>query len=108
MWIFTSRGFISIVRHRDRPEFYQVRPRVAAPLEALWPSHDIEIIEWADYRYRITIERSEVLPVLIDTINSIEYTNFKAACTDDDEYQWALRMVWRVMLEYQARSEVAR
>ena len=57
MWIFTRWGFLSIVQHNAMPGYFQVKARVIDPLEHLWPEHEIEIIDWADYRFRITIEK---------------------------------------------------
>ena len=77
MWAFTTHGFLSIVQHNAMPDHFQVKARVPDPLEKLWPEHKIEIIDWADYRYRITIGKSEVLPVLLELIASVDYTSFK-------------------------------
>ena len=77
MWAFTTHGFLSIVQHNAMPDHFQVKARVPDPLENLWPDHEIEVIDWADYRYRITIEKSEVLPVLLEAIASVNYTSFK-------------------------------
>ena len=54
MWLFTDKGFLSIVQHNQIEDCFQVKSRVAEPLEILWPDHEIEEIDWADYRFRIT------------------------------------------------------
>ena len=105
MWAFTTYGFLSIVQHKAIPDHFQVKARVSDPLEKLWPDHEIEVIDWADYRYRITIEKSEVLPVLLEVIASVDYTSFKDACSSDDSYSLALSRVWQVMFSYQSASE---
>ena len=106
MWMFTTRGFLSIVQHNAMPDHFQVKSRVPGPLESLWPDHEVEVIDWADYRYRITIEKPEVLPVLLEVIASVDYTSFKDACSDDANYRLALSSVWQVMYSFQEHSEL--
>ena len=105
MWIFTTRGFLSIVQHMDLPGHFQVKARVSTPIEELWPDYEIEVIDWADYRFRITISKDEVIPVLVKEIESVLYTSFKNACEDDETYQHALVRVWSTMYNYQLRVE---
>ena len=64
MWIFTTHGFLSVVQHNAMPDHFQIKSRVRDPLSELWPDHEIEVIDWADYRFRITIEKSDALSVL--------------------------------------------
>ena len=108
MWAFTTHGFLSIVQHKAIPDHFQVKARVSDPLEKLWPDHEIEVIDWADYRYRITIGKSEVLPVLREVIASVDYTSFKDACSSDAEYHWALSKIWMEMYRYQSKLEADR
>ena len=35
MWVFTTKGFLSIVQHKDMADHFQVKSRVRAPLESL-------------------------------------------------------------------------
>jgi len=105
MWIFTTKGFLSIVQHMDLPGHFQVKARVPSPIEELWPDYEIEVIDWADYRFRITISKDEVIPVLIKEIESVLYTSFKNACEADETYQHALVNVWTTMYNYQLRIE---
>lgn len=37
MWMFTTKGFLSIVQHKDMPHHFQVKSRVPEPLQELWP-----------------------------------------------------------------------
>ena len=106
MWVFTTHGFLSIVQHNAMPDHFQVKSRVPGPLESLWPDHEVEVIDWADYRYRITIEKPEVLPVLLEVIASVDHTSFKDACSDDANYHLALSSVWQVMYSFQEHSEL--
>jgi len=105
MWLFTDKGFLSIVQHNQIEDCFQVKSRVAEPLEILWPDHEIEEIDWADYRFRITIPKAQVIPVLADQIGSVEYTSFKDQCRDDVGYFEALVRTWTEMCRYQTKME---
>ena len=101
MWIFTKHGFISIVQHNSIADHFQVKSREPGPLKVLWPEHEIEVIEWADYRYRITIPKNEVVPVLVGAVEDILYTSFKNECERDSKYYSVLTRVWSLMYNYQ-------
>ena len=103
MWAFTRHGFISVVQNRDVADNFLVRSRDARPLQELWPNHDIITLKDADYRFRINVNKDEVMEVLGEHILSIDYDNFKNECVDDRESLRSLGSVWRVMFEYQLR-----
>ena len=105
MWVFTKYGFISVVQHNALPGHFQVKSRVIDPLENLWPQEDIEVIDWADYRFRITIPKEDAIPILTEQIGAVDYTSFKNACETDPDYHYALTRVWSIMYNYQARME---
>jgi len=105
MWVFTTKGFLSIVQHNSMPDHFQVKSRVIDPLVALWPDHEVEFIDWADYRFRITIPKAEVTPVLTEQIGEVDYTSFKNECETDEDYHYALTRVWSIMYNYQRRME---
>ena len=105
MWVFTTKGFLSIVQHKDVPDHFQVKSRVRAPLESLWPEHDILVIDWADYRFRINIRKEEAIPVIAKEIEQVLYTSFKDECREDEDYHHALTRVWTTMYNFQALSE---
>lgn len=105
MWIFTTHGFLSIVQHLDHEEYFQVKARVAHPLQKLWPDHEIQVIDWADYRYRINIRKDEVLPVVEESVREIGYSNFKNECWWDCDYQHALARIWSTMHKFQSERE---
>ena len=108
MWVFTDKGFLSIVQHNTLPDCFQVKSRVIDPLEILWPGHEIEVIDWAVYRYRITIAKQEVVQVLVGAITSIGYTSFKDQCRDDARYYESLGRIWAEMYRYQTKMEGAK
>ena len=106
MWIFTKHGFLSIVQHNSMESYFQVKSRVIEPLEIIWPDHDIEVISWADYRFRITISKDDVVSVLANEINVINYTSFKNQCEKDEWYHHALTRIWGIMYNFQQRREL--
>ena len=105
MWVFTSKGFLSIVQHNDMADHFQVKSRVRAPLESLWPEHDILVIDWADYRYRINIRKDDAIPVLVEEIGKVLYTSFKDECRKDEDSHHALSRVWSTMYNFQTLCE---
>ena len=105
MWLFTTYGFLSVVQHNAMPNHFQIKARVPNPLQELLPNHEIEIIDWADYRYRISIEKSEALPVLLKLMEEIEYTSFKNSCSKDGIYHTVLARIWNIMYTYQSKME---
>jgi|TARA_B100001105_G_scaffold234419_1_gene208978 hypothetical protein len=105
MWIFTTYGFLSVVQHNALLDHFQIKSRVRDPLSELWPDHEIEVIDWADYRFRITIEKSEALPTLIEVMGSVDYTSFKDACGCDSKYHLALTKIWNIMYSFQREME---
>ena len=105
MWIFTTHGFISIVQHKDIPDQFQIKSRAPEPLELLWPEHEIQVLDWADYMFRINVPKSEVISVLIEITESVDYTSFKHEWEDNQSYHDALVRVWTVMYNYQIRME---
>ena len=105
MWLFTTHGFLSVVQHNSMPEHFQIKSRTAHALRELWPDYEIEIIDWADYRFRITIEKSVALPVLLEVMGSVDYTSFKGACGQDSRYHLTLSKVWNIMYSYQSEME---
>lgn len=106
MWIFTKHGFLSVVQHNSMENHFQVKSRVIDPLEILWPDHEIEIISWADYRFRITIRKEEAVSIFVDQIKGIDYTSFKNECENDEWYHHALTRIWGVMYNFQQRMEL--
>ena len=108
MWIFTTKGFLSIVQHNSKSEYYQIKSRVSEPLEQFWPDQVIQVIDWADYRYRIDIKKSDASPVIAEILDSIDYTSFKNHCEGGDEYYHALTRIWSTMYSFQSTMEDSR
>ena len=54
MWIFTSRGFLSVVRHTEKSEVLIVRSRFRGHIERIFFKARVEEDATRDYRYRDT------------------------------------------------------
>ena len=65
---------------------------------------EIEIIDWADYRFNHDIERKGNIG-RDGTNDGSRYTSFKDECKYDEEYQYTLTRVWSIMYNYQQRME---
>jgi hypothetical protein len=104
MWIFTTKGFISIVQDRDNPNGFMVRARKKQHLHDIFPTTTIYSVAGSDYKWRARITKQDVALVISQEITDIEYTNFKNAIPDHD-YHEACSDVWSVMFNYQRRQE---
>ena len=82
MWLFTPRGFYSVVAHRKDADKLLVRARVRADLEALReqiPHLRIFSDRHADYRWRAVVTRGEWAMALALLVDDLDYDNFKSA-----------------------------
>jgi len=102
MWIFTSHGMLSIVAHRDRPDYLLVRAREPGVIEAIFPDAKVKRTPNADYRYRAAIPRGHVAVVFGNKLFKLDYTNFKASIPASKQaYHDACMDVWTRMTELQ-------
>jgi len=104
MWVISKSGFISIVQHRDDPEYMLVRARVREDLVEAFPDHEIEDDPKADYRYRVKVGRSSVGLYLLEELDQVDYdSHAKENMTKAKEpgrYK-AYMNVWHDLLELQ-------
>lgn len=112
MWIFTTRGFFSIVKKGRPGTPYCIRARVREDLESLQSAIDIlgpvEEEHGTDYPYRIYATKNDVAQVLTLTLDEMDYTNFKSAVAKLQGYERShlYSDVWGVM--YGAEEKVAK
>lgn len=78
MWIMTTRGFWSVVQHRNNPTLLLVRARCREHLSA-FPDREIRHTPDADYLYRVAVTRELFQHIMRREMNAIDYPNFKAA-----------------------------
>jgi hypothetical protein len=104
MWIFTSKGFFSIVENKFNPDLLHVRARVREDflnfLDLLPGDKDTYPIEEtpnADYGFRLDAPKEEVVKVIQQLTADIDYTNFKSSIHGDSIRDAAYMQLWAVM-----------
>jgi hypothetical protein len=86
MWIFTQKGFLSIVRHTDKPNVLIVRSRFRGHIEKMFPNAHVTENIGTDYRYRAELNPEEVSKAIAKMILEIDYPNFKGSLDSDGDY----------------------
>src|SRR5512143_2165047 len=86
MWMFTTKGFFSIVQHKDDPDCLLVRARVKGDIKQHWPYAKIQKTEDADYLYRAKIPKSDVEAAIHEIVKNINYTSYKGAVENKGRY----------------------
>lgn len=84
MWVFTNRGFYSVVQDANDPGMLVVRARAKGDLIALRdfiPSLRIVVLPNRDYEFRAYVERIEWEAALVELVEDIDYSNFKDSVT---------------------------
>lgn len=98
MWIFTSRGMLSIVEHRDDPYTVLVRARTHDHLAAFVDKLDIFTDDSADYKYRAEIPREQLESLMLSLADEVDYPNFKSSILNKEKrYSAACKDVWATM-----------
>jgi hypothetical protein len=97
MWIYLNDSFLSIVRHRDKPQFLMVRARREGDIEKVFPDATVERTPTADYHYRTTLHEHVVSGVMSARIENIDYDNFKDS-VEDKERSDVYHQLWAVSL----------
>jgi len=103
MWIFTSKGFVSIVADMTRPGNLLIRARKKKHLQDLFPGEDVKTTPANDYRFRISIPFQDAVRILAEEIAGIDYPNFKNSIQDHD-YHDACLEVWKTMFHVQVQE----
>lgn len=99
MWLFTRGNFLSIVQDLDNRNNLLVRARYDGDIEELFPSAMVRKTPKADYLYRASIDRTEVMEVVAEQVAEIDYANFKSA--NPKHRQHDLMKIWNVMYDAQ-------
>lgn len=96
MWVFTTKGFVSVVAWRGCRKTVCVRARSLAHLQALFPGAEVVTLRDADYRHRARVTRDEFATMLLREAQAVQYDNFKDAIVDH-AYHDACLDVWHAM-----------
>jgi len=110
MWIFSKRGFYSIVEDKLLPNKWQVRARTRVDLENLINANNLQVklIETphADYRFRIVVDATQFVSIMSGFAKDVTYTNFKDAVKHVKGQQDKLdilHQIWVLMWKLQAK-----
>lgn len=88
MWIYTNKGMVSVVEHREMKTHLLLRARHPSHIKAfIGTVENIEIFELddADYRYRALITRIDFQRMMLDSISKITYPDFKESIPKTNE-----------------------
>ncbi|HOF58820.1 MAG TPA: hypothetical protein PLT19_10870 [Syntrophorhabdaceae bacterium] len=102
MWVFTNKGFVSIVQHNTKKNTFIVRARFEEHIKNLFPDANVLKTPDADYRFRAFISKQIVSKVIASNIDNIDYGNFKNSI-DSRPYHDACINVWGDMYRAQQR-----
>lgn len=94
MWVYTNKGMLSIVQHRDDPEILLVRSRERGTLVELFPSHKIVENKFADYPFRVFAIRDNLATTIADLVRGIDYPNFKDSVEDRNRHDTYMH-IWQ-------------
>jgi hypothetical protein len=109
MWLFTTIGFLSVVRDADDPEQLIVRARTRGDLEAFCAATGAPApveTPGRDYRWRTRVSPATFATHLARQAEQIDYPNFKDAVASRQGHDRAHRYhdVWRVMYDLQCAA----
>lgn len=114
MWLFTQRGFYSIVEDRQKPGNLLVRSRHWGDLANFLPLVSVkgeprwQIVRTpdADYPYRLSLPRDLVKHAVMQLAGEIDYGNFKDqihATPDQSGKNRVYMKIWAAMRDAQIR-----
>lgn len=112
MWLATTRGFYSVVAHREQDDVLLVRARNRGDIYALAeliPSLRPRRTPKADYLWRAEVSRTEFERALPALVAEIDYPNFKDAVKARQGKARAsiYTRVWGVLLGLERRRPAA-
>lgn len=107
MWVMTTRGFYSVVQHRDEPTNVMVRARCQEDIDALVEliptAKPIETLN-ADYAWRVVVSQADWTQALVQMSLDVDYPNFKNAVKSDKHHDAYMR-VWGDLLSLDDRHK---
>lgn len=103
MWLFTTKGFISVVEDMEHPGNLLVRGRFKGDIPKIFPGVKEQYTRNRDYRYRASLSREKVATRIAELLIDIDYPNFKDACPDDRHTIHS--QVWATMYNAQNRHD---
>ncbi len=99
MWVFTKRGFVSIIASESSPNFLMIQSRFPGHIEALFPKAHATEAPYGIYRYRAAVQKHVVAETLLDLVEHIDYSTFKKSIPDE-RYREAVIDAWNTLNKY--------
>jgi hypothetical protein len=101
MWIFSETGFTSTVMHPTDPELLIVRARDEESLNlvSLTSGQPLSSTPSNDYPFRVFVKRETLSHLLMQQVEMLRYTNYKAHMAHSRSYEFmnSLHGVWAAM-----------
>jgi hypothetical protein len=91
---------VSVVEDKLKISELVVRARNKTILEKIFPENEILELDISDYKYRTYCTKNEWSKIVVDRINNIDYTNFKASVVDKDLHDM-YNNFWYIHYKYQ-------
>ena len=107
MWLFSDKGFVSIVADQQDPKALLVRGRFKGDIEKLFPGAKVTETPHRDYRFRTTLPRITASMRIAALMSGIEYHNFKDQITEHLRHDAYFR-VWNAMYSAQEEAQAQR
>lgn len=116
MWVFGTKGFLSIVKDKNDPGRFCVRARtrdhldnyalVGIPGVKVYGPDDMPV--YPDYPWRVFVPVEHVIDLMANEMRSIDYPDFKTAVKLKAEtkaaYTQALGAVWSIAHQFEERE----
>lgn len=82
MWLMTTSGFYSIVKHKTEADCFMVRGRVKGDLENLRMlvglAQPVIVTPSADYPFRLIVTEAQKTAIITALAARVDYPNFKS------------------------------
>lgn len=112
MWLFTEKGFYSVVIDAQHDGRMLIRARCRQDAFNLYNAHHETLASMTeptsdatrDYRWRLSVSKADWIELAALLASEIDYGNFKSAChkrPDQDSKAGALMKVWQILADVQ-------
>jgi hypothetical protein len=116
MWLFSTRGFFSVVKHAYEHGHLLVRARLREDIDQMarllaeetGRPFTPQMTPEGDYLYRLDVPRADFARVLARLLAEVDYINFKTAAHGSPGRDQAYGRVWSIMAELQEDEALGR
>jgi hypothetical protein len=105
MWVLLNDSFLSIVRHRSKPNHLLVRARRREDIALIFPAVRIVDGGGTDYEFRAVVKRRAVENAMAAEVRRIDYDNFKDSVPEKRRHDVYLS-VWSVLMRLGRRAPI--